>query len=40
MSETKLMRAIEMMIKTDKMHRFMIDSRVKQIGIHALSTEY
>lgn len=34
MSETKLMRAIEMMIKTDKMHRFMIDSRVKQIGIH------
>lgn len=34
MSETKLMRAIEMMIKTDKMHRFMIDSHVKEIGIH------
>ncbi len=34
MSGTKLMRAIEMMIKTDKMHRFMIDSRVREIGIH------
>ena len=34
MSETRLMRAIEMMIKTDKMHRFMIDSHVKEIGIH------
>lgn len=34
MSESKLSRAIEMMIKTDKMHRFMIDSRVKEIGIH------
>ena len=34
MSETKLSRAIEMMIKTDKMHRCMIDARVKEIGIH------
>ena len=34
MSESKLSRAIEMMIKTDKMHRCMIDSRVKEIGIH------
>ena len=34
MSETKLSRAIEMMIKTDKMHRCMIDTRAKEIGIH------
>ena len=34
MSESKLSKAIEMMIKTDKMHRCMIDSRAKEIGIH------
>ena len=34
MSEDKLARAIEMMIRTDHMHRAMIDSRVKEIGIH------
>ena len=34
MSESKLARAIEMMIRTDFMHRAMIDSRVKEIGIH------
>ena len=34
MSETKLSRAIEMMIKTDHMHKFLIDSRVRSLGIH------
>ena len=34
MSETKLSRAIEMMIKTDRMHKALIDSRVKTLGIH------
>lgn len=34
MSDTKLSRAIEMMIRTDHMHKALIDSRVRDIGIH------
>lgn len=34
MSENKLSRAIDMMIKTDHMHRALIDSRVRSLGIH------
>ena len=34
MSESKLSRAIDMMIKTDHMHRALIDSRVRSLGIH------
>lgn len=34
MSETKLSRAIDMMIKTDHMHKALIDSRVRTLGIH------
>ncbi len=34
MSDTKLGRAIEMMIRTDRMHKSLIDSRAREIGIH------
>ena len=34
MSETKLSKAINMMIKTDHMHKALIDSRVHSLGIH------
>jgi DNA-binding MarR family transcriptional regulator len=34
MSENKLSIAIDMMIKTDHMHRALIDSRVRSLGIH------
>lgn len=34
MSETKLSQAINMMIKTDHMHKSLIDSRVGALGIH------
>lgn len=34
MSETKLSRAINMMIKTDHMHRLLIDSKVGVLGLH------
>ena len=34
MADTKLTQAIDMMIKTDRMHKSLIDSRVKDIGIH------
>ena len=34
MSELKLSKAIEMMIKTDHMHKALIDSRVGSLGIH------
>lgn len=34
MSETKLSMAINMMIKTDHMHKALIDSRVRKLGIH------
>ncbi|MBP3401598.1 MAG: MarR family transcriptional regulator [Clostridia bacterium] len=34
MSDTKLSKAIEMMIRTDHMHKALIDSRVRDIGIH------
>ncbi len=34
MSDTKLSLAIEMMIRTDRMHRALIDSRVGELGIH------
>ena len=34
MSENKLSKAIEMMIRTDHMHRALIDSRVGSLGIH------
>ena len=34
MLDSKLSRAIDMMIKTDHMHRAMIDSRVGSLGIH------
>lgn len=30
----QLSRAVDMMIRTDHMHRAMIDSRVKEIGVH------
>ena len=31
---TKLSQAVDMMIRTDRMHKSMIDSRVREIGIH------
>lgn len=34
MSDTKLSQAIEMMIRTDHMHKAMIDLRVRGMGIH------
>ena len=34
MAESKLMRVVDMMIHTDRMHRFLIDSNVRDIGIH------
>ena len=34
MKETRLSKAIEMMIKTDHMHKALIDSRVGTLGIH------
>ena len=34
MSESKLSKAINMMIKTDHMHRAVIDCRVGSLGIH------
>ena len=34
MSETKLSRAIDIMIKTDHMHKALIDSRMSALGIH------
>ena len=34
MSETKLSRAIDMMIRTDHMHKALIDSRAGTLGIH------
>ena len=34
MDNTKLYQAIDMMIRTDHMHRMLIDSRVREIGIH------
>ena len=34
MAENKLERAVDMMIRTDHMHRTLIESRVRDIGIH------
>ncbi len=34
MTEAKLSRAMEMMIKTDHMHKALIDTRVRSLGIH------
>ncbi len=34
MSESRLSEAINMMIKTDHMHKAMIDCRVRSLGIH------
>ena len=34
MSETKLSKAIDIMIKTDHMHKALIDSRMSTLGIH------
>ena len=34
MLETKLGEAVDMMIRTDRMHMSLIDSRIKSIGIH------
>ena len=34
MTETKLSRAREMMIRTDHMHKALIDSHVKGLGVH------
>ena len=34
MSESKLSRAIDMRVKTDHMHKALIDSRVHTLGIH------
>ena len=34
MSDTRLSRAVEMMIKVNKLHRAMIDMQTKEIGIH------
>ena len=34
MHDTKLSKAVDMMIRTDHMHKALIDSRVHEIGIH------
>ena len=34
MSESKLSSAINMMIKTDHMHKALIDSRMRDLGVH------
>ena len=34
MSDTRLSRAVEMMIKVNKLHRAMMDIQTKEIGIH------
>ena len=34
MQENNLLRAMEMMIRTDHMHKALIDSRVRTLGIH------
>ena len=34
MSDIKLRRAIEMMIRTDRMHKSLIESRARELGIH------
>ncbi len=34
MQTSKLQRALEMMIRTNRMHKAVIDSKVKEIGIH------
>ena len=34
MSDDRLTRAVEMMIRTDHMHRCLIDSRARELGIH------
>lgn len=34
MTDTKLSKAIDMMIRTDHMHKALIDSRVRTLGIH------
>lgn len=34
MPDTKLSKAVDMMIRTDHMHKCLIDSRVRDIGIH------
>ena len=34
MQETNLLRAIDVMIRTDHMHKALIDSRVRTLGIH------
>ena len=34
MSDDRLTRAVEMMIRTDHMHRHLIDSRASELGIH------
>ncbi len=34
MQNTKLATAVDMMIRTDRMHKCLIDSRVRAIGIH------
>ncbi len=34
MSDSKLARAVDMMIRTDHIHRCLIDSRVRELGIH------
>ena len=35
MSDTKLSRAVDIMIRTDRMHRCLIDTKVRGIGIHS-----
>lgn len=34
MQDDKLMRAIDMMIRTNRMHKSLIDCRAKEIGLH------
>ena len=34
MSDTKLRRAVEMMIRTGRMHKSLIESRARELGIH------
>lgn len=34
MNDSKLMLAVEMMMRTSRMHKAMIDARVREIGIH------
>ncbi len=34
MQETQILKAVDMMIRTDRIHKTLIDSRAKELGIH------